>query len=496
MGRTVIVGLDAFHEALLEFTPYIQSLYNNNLSGRLESTLPPVTAPAWASFQTGKNQGKHGVYDFITFDTDFEAEFLNGTALRAKPFYEALDEQGFDCFLFNLPFSMPARIKGDVTPSWLDADDCQPTPANLYDTYDIHSPKYPALEGTRLDCIREIQDTFGHNRDQFLEVLRADDHDFLFQLISETDWIQHKAYLDLIRNPETKAAKIARQLLTEVDEYIKTLDEMLTGDDTLILMSDHGFKIFERQFYVNDWLESNGYLTFGDTYIGSKSETGRSVNTGGLGRWLFHQEWLHPILRPLKNVATRHFGIEVSYDAGIDIEQSSAFCRSKDESAIRLSPHLTEDERERIMNGLLDDFSDVPGIHAYQREDVYEGPNIDKAGEIILSSEKCKLWRGPVGQIWRENPKAHHSPDGLFIAAGIPPGNNEPVRASLLDIAPTVLAYHGVPIPENVDGDVLSAFPTGEPEYVTTDDYFPEFGSNDGLSHNDVQQRLEDLGYM
>ena len=33
--------------------------------GRLESTIPPVTAPAWTSFMTGKNPGKHALYHFI-----------------------------------------------------------------------------------------------------------------------------------------------------------------------------------------------------------------------------------------------------------------------------------------------------------------------------------------------------------------------------------------------------------------------------------------------
>ncbi|WP_193366247.1 alkaline phosphatase family protein, partial [Haloterrigena salina] len=62
MSRIVVIGLDAFHTDLLQFTPHIRSLFDKNPSGVLESTTPPVTAPAWASFQTGKNQGKHGLY--------------------------------------------------------------------------------------------------------------------------------------------------------------------------------------------------------------------------------------------------------------------------------------------------------------------------------------------------------------------------------------------------------------------------------------------------
>jgi len=496
MGKTVIIGLDAFHTDLLEFTPYIESLYNDNLSGELESTLPPVTAPAWASFQTGKNQGKHGVYDFITFNEDFDPEFLDGTALRTKPFYESLDEHGFDCCLFNLPFSLPARIEGDIIPSWLDADDRPPVPRDLYDTYGIKPPEYPTLEGNRLECIRKLKDSLEHNRDQFLKVLRADDHDFLFQLVSETDWLQHQAYLDLMRHPEKKTAEKARELLRVVDEYVRTLDSTLDNDDTLFLMSDHGFQVFDRQFYINDWLEANGYLSLGDTQIGSKRETGDSVDTGSFGRLLFQQEWLHPVLRPIRDLVTSYFGIDISYGAGIDPKQSAAYCRSKDESAIRLSPAMEESKQEQLVDDLIRDLRGVPGIRAYRREDIYEGAFTHEAGEIILASDTCKLWRGPIGQVWRESPKDHHSSKGMFVAVDVPSAENGPIKASLIDVAPTLLASHGIPFPEDVDGEILAGYPTPEPELISIDGYRPQFLSDEGSSSDGVQQRLEDLGYL
>ncbi|TKR25463.1 alkaline phosphatase family protein [Natronomonas salsuginis] len=496
MGKTVVIGLDAFHTDLLEFTPYIESLYNENLSGELESTQPPVTAPAWASFQTGKNQGKHGVYDFITFNEDFDPEFLDGTALRTKPFYESLDEHGFDCCLFNLPFSLPARIEGDIVPSWLDADDRPPVPRDLYDTYGIKPPEYPTLKGNPLECIRKLKDSFEHNRDQFLKVLRADDHDFLFQLVSETDWLQHQAYLDLVRHPEKKTAEKARELLRVVDEYVRTLDSTLDDDDTLLLMSDHGFQVFDRQFYINDWLEANGYLEFGETHIGSKNEIGGSINIGGLGRFLFQQEWLHPVLRPIRNFATSSLDIDVSFEAGIDTEQSSAYCRSKDEAAIRLSPAVAETEKKRLIDNLVCDLQDVSGVRAYRREDVYEGKFTDEAGEIILASETCKIWRGPVGQIWRESLKDHHSSNGMFVAVGVPSSDDGPIAASLLDIAPTLLIKYEIPIPIDTDGEILPEYPTEEPEFISVDEYTPQFVSDEVSSYDGVQRRLEDLGYL
>jgi len=147
MGRIVVIGLDGFHDEVLQFTPHIDSLFTDNPSGALTSTTPPVTAPAWASFQTGKNQGKHGLYDFVEFDDSMEASIRDGRSLRSRTVYERLDAAGYECFLYNLPFSNPVRIDGDVVPSWLDSDDQPPTPTDLYDRYDIERPWYPSFDG-------------------------------------------------------------------------------------------------------------------------------------------------------------------------------------------------------------------------------------------------------------------------------------------------------------------------------------------------------------
>ena len=45
--------------------PTIERLMKNGVYGDLISTIPPVTSPAWPSFMTGKNPGKHGVFDFV-----------------------------------------------------------------------------------------------------------------------------------------------------------------------------------------------------------------------------------------------------------------------------------------------------------------------------------------------------------------------------------------------------------------------------------------------
>ena len=67
----LIIGFDGATFDLIK--PCARDGYLSNLAGLmrdgviadLASTLPPVTSPAWPTFMTGVNPGKHGVFDFI-----------------------------------------------------------------------------------------------------------------------------------------------------------------------------------------------------------------------------------------------------------------------------------------------------------------------------------------------------------------------------------------------------------------------------------------------
>ena len=49
--------------------PTLDRLMRQGTWGPLESTVPPMTSPAWPSFATGKYPAKHGVFDFVSAHT-------------------------------------------------------------------------------------------------------------------------------------------------------------------------------------------------------------------------------------------------------------------------------------------------------------------------------------------------------------------------------------------------------------------------------------------
>ncbi len=71
--RVIIVGLDGATfdviDPLLEKRrlPFAEDLIKNGTRANLLSSIPYATIPAWPSFMTGKNPGKHGVFDFFRF---------------------------------------------------------------------------------------------------------------------------------------------------------------------------------------------------------------------------------------------------------------------------------------------------------------------------------------------------------------------------------------------------------------------------------------------
>ncbi len=113
---------------------------------------------------------------------------------------------------------------------------------------------------------------------QFRYALEQFDKGCLFFYFGHTDQLAHIFWRD--RDPGHPAhdpAEAARYGRVIDDAYIEmdgllaeamaTLDE----DDTIIVMSDHGFTSFRRGLNLNSWLIDNGYLTLQDGFAQEQS---------------------------------------------------------------------------------------------------------------------------------------------------------------------------------------------------------------------------------
>ena len=90
-----VIGLDgATFDLLLPLMeeqrlPHLAAIFRKGVHGELRSTIPPVTAPAWASFQTGKNPGKHGLFHFTRYQQGtYETPIVDASSIRSRTIWQ------------------------------------------------------------------------------------------------------------------------------------------------------------------------------------------------------------------------------------------------------------------------------------------------------------------------------------------------------------------------------------------------------------------------
>ena len=128
--KAVIIGLDAATWTLIRpwiaegGMPNLAKLMKAGVSGTLQSVLPPITPPAWTSFMTGKNPGKHGIFHFVETERDsYAMNYANGGSRRSPTVWKLLNAAGFSVGTMNIPFTYPPesldgfQISGLDTPS-------------------------------------------------------------------------------------------------------------------------------------------------------------------------------------------------------------------------------------------------------------------------------------------------------------------------------------------------------------------------------------------
>ncbi len=165
--------------------------------------------------------------------------------------------------------------------------------------------------------------------------------------------------------------------------------------------------------------------------------------------------------------------------------------------------HVSQEDHERygaVMAG------------CYRFHDMMLGRIMELAGEdstIILLSDhgfQCDHLR-PAGssKIKDGRPVAWHRLHGILAITGPNIKKDQRVYgASLLDIAPTILAMLGCPIPKDMDGHALTQIFEGDPveldeidTYETTqDDDSPVDAEEDPWVVQEMLSRLADLGYI
>ncbi len=99
--KVFVFGIDCFEPSLVfeqwkKDLPNLSKLMEEGAWGRMESTLPPITVPAWTAMMTSKDPGQLGFYGFRnrkSYDYE-ELYFANGAYVREKTVWQILSRTG------------------------------------------------------------------------------------------------------------------------------------------------------------------------------------------------------------------------------------------------------------------------------------------------------------------------------------------------------------------------------------------------------------------
>jgi predicted AlkP superfamily phosphohydrolase/phosphomutase len=550
-SRVLVIGLDGGTFALLNplieqgLMPRLKALLERSSYGALESTVPPLTSPAWTSFATGQNPGKHSILLFTRPSREPGPPILASSLHIDRPtIWELAGESGKHVVAINVPMTWPAQpVNGIVVTGMM-------TPPQAAFTYPADlAERYPSLNDYVIDVNTQgrqhnvnIDDLFiaapGAYIDQIdemrrrrtrlaLELLRQEPWQLFTLVYTGLDRLCHMMWKDLhglATGSDAAPIRFADKLagyVRSLDRDLGTIFETLDEHTHVVMMSDHGFgPRASKRFHLNAWLRQAGLLEV--------RSNGAVQNRPGY--WLMRLKdgrFSAGIARRLaRALPTRLRGrlrkqVNESQDALIDWQKTRAqtVTMAGSVAGIQLARDLDERERAAIVGRLQTELTEVTdpqtGAHVVRqvvrREELYTGRHVEAFPDLILFADEqyevidTLIDHGTIAPMLLSARTGDHRPDGMLVLCGphIQPGRLQE-RWWIPDASASILYLLGVPLPEDLDGRVVgealeATYLEQNPvQYAPASQAVQRRGATgtDPEGQEAVLARLRGLGYM
>jgi predicted AlkP superfamily phosphohydrolase/phosphomutase len=278
--RIFVLGLDGLGLTLMEkllarkVMRSLEGLLGLGTLREMRSVLPTVSSVAWASYATGVNPGKHGIFGFLERIPDpFQLYIPNGSHLRHETIFQFLGREGLRVATIGVPMTYPPRpVNGIVVGCFLSPSlekavyprRILPLVRKMGYMVDVQASK--AMEDPE-GFLAQLSDSLDARFRLCLHLLEAEDWDFFQLHVMETDRINH-FFLAKWEDKEEPWAEMFIQWYRRLDSWIEVLVRKLihgleNGTTELFILSDHGFCRVFGEVELNFWLRKNGYLRLG-----------------------------------------------------------------------------------------------------------------------------------------------------------------------------------------------------------------------------------------
>ncbi|MGH8095355.1 MAG: alkaline phosphatase family protein [Chthoniobacterales bacterium] len=516
--KVVVIGLDAATWTLIRpwmaegSMPNLAKLMKAGVSGTLESILPPITPPAWTSFMTGKNPGKHGIFHFVeTEHGGYAMNYANATSRRSPTVWKLLNDAGYTVGTMNIPFTYPPeklegfQISGMDTPS-----ETSPFihPPELREELVRHLGEIQldlrflgamSTDERRNQVLAEMEQMDRQWTKAALYLLENHPQDVMMFVFMSIDTVQHYFWQHMEKNHFIHDPKLApkfgdaiRKVYERLDAAAGQIIDRLPAQTAVFVVSDHGGgPVVDRTIYLNRYLAQLGLLhykekaTSGIRTFGTKIlRTGFSLLRRSLSsRQKSRLAHLFPRILQKSEMAYSSF-------TSIDWSRTKAYCSEVLASPPSIWINLKGLKPQGIVDpadydalvtfiieklaALKDPRNGKPVVNrVYRRDEIFHGPFAHEGADLILDwwSENSLFSTQPSfpedtdkpALIIREHKPSEtsewggtHRLHGIFVArAPALKTGMEIENPHLIDLAPTILHLLGVSVPEDMDGRVL-----------------------------------------
>lgn len=456
--RAVVIGWDCAAPALTferfaDIMPHFTALRERGCWGKLRSSHPPITVPAWTCMLTSHNPGRLGFYGFRNRKPGgYAAQWIaTNAAVHAPRVWDLLSQQGKRVCAFNVPQTYPVKpVNGVVVSSFLtpstDSDFTHPLSLKaeleqVCDGYLIDVDNFRTEDKASL--LKQIYTVSDKHHRAVLHLLDQQPWDFFMQVNMGPDRLHHGFWK--FCDPQHPKYKPGNRFQNALSDFYTHLDEQLgeilerVDDEALVLVvSDHGAKAMKGSFSINDYFLQEGLLTLKEPVPPHSRLDEGKIDWPRTRAWA----WGGYYSRVFLNVAGR-------------------------EPEGTIAPSEYERVRQEIadlIRAIPDDQGHVMNTQVFRPQELFTGPYVDEAPDLFAYLDDLS-WR--VGQdlnngnLYRFDTEigpddAVHDHEGTFVMAGPKVSSRgELAGLQLMDVAPTVLHHLGLEPPADMEGQVI-----------------------------------------
>jgi len=367
----IIIGLDGVPFELLDdlsqkgIMPNTKKLIQEGIFKKMKSSIPEISSVAWSSIITGKNPAEHGIFGFTDlYLNTYKLKFPNFNDLKSSPFWNSVKGKSI---IINVPSTYPVKEMNGVHISGFISLKLEKSvyPESLASKlteldyrFDVDSEK--AHKSLEL-FFSDLNKTLKARIQAYRYLWELEDWQVFMLVFTGTDRLMHFLW-DAYENINNKYHTDFLEHFKKIDEVIGEISAKINKEDLLVILSDHGFEKLSKDIYINYFLKKEGFLQFQE----SPTMTLQRID-----------------------YSTKAFALD---PARIYINLKNKF------------PHGSVDvkNRERILKDLQALFSSLEIDNEkiirniYRKEEIYSGPFLDEAPDLILLGNQGFNLRGSI----------------------------------------------------------------------------------------------------